>query len=298
MKKIAAITCISFLALSAYAQKKMDLEAHRGGRGLMPENSIEAMISALDLGVTTLEMDLGISKDGQVVVSHDSYMSSDFMHKPDGSEISKSEEKTLLLYGMNYEEIKSYDGGTKPHPQFPEQKKLKTYKPLFSELIDSVENYIKNNKLKPVMYNVEIKSTPTGDGTEHPTPDIFVEKVMSIIQQKKISKRTLIQSFDVRPLQVLHQSYPKQKLSYLIYTKDSFSNHIKTLGFTPAVLSPLYTVVTPELVKETHQQKVAIIPWTVNSLADIEKMRDLQVDGIISDYPNLLLKVFGSQKSH
>jgi len=296
MKKIVAITCISLIAFGAYAQKKMDLEAHRGGRGLMPENSIEAMISALDMGVTTLEMDLGISKDGQVVVSHDSYMASDFMRKPDGSDISKNEEKTLLLYGMNYEEIKKYDGGTKPHSQFPEQKKLKTYKPLFSELIDSVENYIKKNKLKPVMYNVEIKSTPAGDGTEHPEPEVFVQKVMDIIQQHKIGKRTIIQSFDIRPLHVLHQSYPKQRLSYLIYTKDSFSDHVKKLGFKPAILSPLYTTVTSDLVKEAHQNKVEIIPWTVNTVADIQKMEDLEVDGIISDYPNLLLEVFGTKK--
>lgn len=297
MKKIYAITIILSMVSSVYAQKKIDLEAHRGGRGLMPENSIEAMISALDMGVTTLEMDLGISKDGQVVVSHDSYMSSDFMRKPDGSDISKGEEKTLLLYGMDYSEIKSYDGGTKLHPQFPQQKKIKTYKPLFSELIDSVEHYIKKNKLKPVMYNVEIKSTPNGDGIEHPDPEVFVQKVMDIIEQRKIAKRMIVQSFDVRPLQILHQSYPKQKLSYLIYTKEPLSDHIKKLGFKPNIVSPLYTTVTTDLVKEAHQQKIAVIPWTVNTVTDIKKMEDLQVDGIISDYPNLLLEIFGTKKN-
>lgn len=285
-----------FSFITVQAQQKMDLEAHRGGRGLMPENSIQAMLSALDMGVTTLEMDLGISKDGQVVVSHDSYMAADFMRKPDGSDISKSEEKSLLLFGMDYALIRTYDGGTKPHPGFPEQKKFRTYKPLFTELIDSVEQYIIKNKLQPVLYNVEIKSSPDGDGTAHPVPEVFVKKVMDIIKARKLGQRTIIQSFDLRPLQVLHKNYPKQKLSFLVANKDSYAVNIKNLGFKPAAISPYYLMVNADMVSAAHQDHVEVIPWTVNTVADIKKMRDLKVDGIISDYPNLLIEVFGKQK--
>jgi glycerophosphoryl diester phosphodiesterase len=288
---LLAATLLS--GIQANAQQKMDLEAHRGGRGLMPENSIQAMISALDMGVTTLELDLGISKDGQVVVSHDSYMSGDFMLKPDGSVIKKEEEKSLLLYGMDYQLIKTYDGGSKPHSLFPQQKKFKTYKPLFTELIDSVENYIKAHRLKPVHYNVEIKSSPDGDGTAHPEPAVFVKKVMDIITAKRLSKRMIIQSFDLRPLRVLHQEYPKQRLSFLVANKDSYAVNIKNLGFTPDAFSPYYLMVTQEMVDSAHQAKVEVIPWTVNTIAEIKKMESLGVDGIISDYPNLLMEVFG-----
>jgi len=289
-------TASLFGVMQASAQHKMDLEAHRGGRGLMPENTIAAMKSALDMGVTTLEMDLGISKDGQVVVSHDSYMSADFMLKPDGSLIKKEEEKSLLLYGMDYQLIKSYDAGTKPHPQFPDQRKFKTYRPLFTELIDSVENYIKTNHLKPVYYNVEIKSSPDGDGIAHPVPRVFVKKVMDIVLEKKLSKRLIIQSFDLRPLQVLHKEYPKQKVSYLVANKDSYADNIKKLGFTPDAFSPYYLMLNREMVDAAHQDKVIVLPWTVNTIAEIKKMEALGVDGIISDYPNLLIEVFG--KSH
>lgn len=293
MIKRILITASLFGALQAGAQHKMDLEAHRGGRGLMPENTIQAMISALDMGVTTLEMDLGISKDGQVVVSHDSYLSADFMLKPDGSMIRKDEEKSLLLYGMDYQLIRSYDAGSKPHPQFPQQKKFKAYRPLFTELIDSVEQYVKAHHLKPIHYNVEIKSSPDGDGTAHPVPAVFVKKVMDIILAKKLSKRLIIQSFDLRPLQVLHQEYPKQKVSFLVANKNSFADNIKNLGFKPDAFSPYYLMVTKEMVDAAHQQKVTVIPWTVNTIADIKKMETLGVDGIISDYPNLLIEVFG-----
>jgi glycerophosphoryl diester phosphodiesterase len=288
---LLAATLLS--GIQTNAQQKMDLEAHRGGRGLMPENSIQAMTAALDMGVTTLELDLGISKDGQVVVSHDSYMSGDFMLKPDGSVIKKEEEKSLLLYGMDYQLIKSYDGGSKPHPQFPQQKKFKTYKPLFTELIDSVETYIKAHHLKPVHYNVEIKSSPDGDVTAHPEPKVFVKKVMDIVLAKRLSKRMIIQSFDLRPLRILHQDYPKQKLSFLVANKDSYAINIKNLGFTPDAFSPYYLMVTQEMVNAAHEQKVTVIPWTVNTIAEIKKMESFGVDGIISDYPDLLIEVFG-----
>ncbi|TDO22554.1 glycerophosphodiester phosphodiesterase family protein [Pedobacter duraquae] len=291
------LTTTMFLGAVCFATtvsaQKIDLQAHRGGRGLMPENTIPAMISAINLGVKTLEMDLAISKDGLVVVSHDSYMSSDFMRKPDGSDISKAEEKGLLIYGMDYSMVKSYDAGTKVHPQFAAQKKMKTYRPLFSELIDSVETYIKKHKLKPVNYNVEIKSSPDGDGTAHPVPEIFVEKVMQVINKKKIGKRVVIQSFDKRPLQVLHAKYPNQELSFLIMNRDNFETNIKNLGFTPQYLSPYFSLITPEMVKQAHDQKVKILPWTVNNAEDFKKMEVLGVDGVITDFPDLGVAAYG-----
>ena len=282
------------LALTASAQQKLDVQGHRGGRALMPENSIEAMIHAVDLGVKTLELDCVISKDNKVVVSHDTYMSADFMLKPDGSPISKAEEKGLLIYNMPYDTVRSYDGGTKPHPQFPDQKKMKTYKPLLSELIDSVEHYVKAHHLKPVNYNMEIKSAPSGDGIAHPAPAAFVNLVMDVLKAKKITKRVTIQSFDVRPLQELHKNYPKQVLSYLISNKDSFADNVKKLGFTPQVISPYYTMIDNNFVEQAHQNKVQVLPWTVNDEAAMKKMAELKVDGIISDYPDRLVTVFGS----
>lgn len=293
MKKILLLTlCCS--AFMASAQQQIDVQGHRGGRGLMPENSIPAMLHAIDLGVKTLELDCVISKDNQVVVSHDTYMSADFMLKPDGSEISKAEEKQLLLYTMPYDSIKLYDGGTKPHPQFSGQKKLKTYKPLLAELIDSVEHYIKANHLKPVYYNMEIKSSPDGDGIAHPLSPEFVKLVMDVINKKKIIKRVTIQSFDIRPLQELHKKFPKQALSYLIANKESFADNIKTLGFTPQTISPYYTLIDSNFVEQAHQAKVQVLPWTVNDEASMKRMADMKVDGIISDFPDRLVALFGS----
>lgn len=284
--------CCSIIAASA--QQKLDVQGHRGGRALMPENTIPAMLNAIDLGVKTLELDCVISKDNQVVVSHDTYMSAYFMLKPNGSIISKAEEKGLLIYTMPYDSVKRYDAGSKPHPQFPDQKKLKTYKPLLSELIDSVERYVKTHHLKPVYYNLEIKSSPAGDGVAHPAINEFTKMVMDVLNKKKVTKRVTIQSFDVRPLQLLHQTNPKQLLSYLIGAKETFENTIKKLGFNPDIISPNYTTIDKDFVEQAHRAKVQVLPWTVNDQASMKKMAELKVDGIISDYPDKLVTLFGS----
>ncbi len=269
-----------------WAQPTLNRQGHRGTRGLMPENTIPAMKKALDLGVQTLELDVVISKDNQVLVSHDTYMSADITTKPDGTPVTAEEQKSINLYQLNYAQIRQFDVGSKPHPQFPQQQKLRTYKPLLTELIDSVEAYAKAKKLPSPRYNIEIKSAPATDGTYHPAPEAFVSMVLPICQQK-LGTRFNIQSFDARPLQLIHKQAPSVALAYLTANQKSVQENIQTLGFTPAIYSPNYKTVTGETVKTCHEQHMQIIPWTVNTKAEIDQLVKLGVDGIITDYPNL-----------
>ncbi len=269
------------------AQPKLDRQGHRGCRGLLPENTIPAMKKALDLGVQTLELDVVISQDRQVVVSHDAYMSSAIALKPDGTPVSAAEEKTFNLYQLPYAEIRRFDVGRKPHPQFSEQQKVPAYKPRLSDLIDSVELYARTKELPQPRYNIEIKSTPATDGTYHPEPRAFVDLVLGVCQRKNLGKRLTIQSFDVRPLQLIHKQFPNISLSYLTANSKSLAENLAALGFTPPVYSPYYKTVTAETVKACHQQGIGIVPWTVNTKAEIESLIQLGVDGIITDYPNL-----------
>jgi glycerophosphoryl diester phosphodiesterase len=294
---IITILTGTILSTTAFAQQKLDVQAHRGGMALYPENTVSSMINAVKLGAKTLELDCVISADGKVVVSHDAYMSSDFMLKPDGSEITKSEEKSLAIYKMPYDSIRKFDGGTKPYARFPEQKKMKTYKPLLSDLIDSVEVYVKKNKLKPVYYNMETKISPQGDGTYNPAPEVFVSLVMEVIKKKKIENRTTIQSFDVRTLQVLHKEKAKVKLALLLMNKDSFDDNVAKLGFKPDIYSPYYTLVNEELVKKAHENNVLVLPWTVDEEKDMSQLAAYGVDGIITNQPDRMIKLFGSYQS-
>ncbi|MBC7399984.1 MAG: glycerophosphodiester phosphodiesterase [Mucilaginibacter sp.] len=293
MKYLLSLLITGSCFLEANAQQGFDTEAHRGGRGLMPENTIPAMLNGLRLSVRTLELDTHITADGNVVVSHDGVMTAAIMQKPDGTNLTKAEEKQYVLYKMKYDEIRQFIEGVKPYPAFPQQQKIKTYKPLLADLIDSVENYVKANRLKPIYYNIETKSKIADDGIENPAPAEFVKTLMAVITQKHITDRVIIQSFDPRTLQVLHQQMPQVKTAYLI-SLGNYDSAIKQLGFTPTIISPEQKIVTADMVTAAHKSNVLVIPWTVNDETAMKTLADMKVDGLISDYPNKLVQLFGS----
>lgn len=263
-------------------------EAHRGGRGLMPENTIVAMLDVMKFErVTTLEMDTHITKDNQVVVTHDDYLSPGFMLTPDGKEIPKSDEKKYAVFQMDYADLKAFDIGTKVNAGFMEQKKVKTYIPLLADLIDNVQREIKLKGKKQLFYNIETKCAPQGDGVVNPTPEVFVKLLMDVIEQKKITPFVVIQSFDKRTIQLIHQKYPKVKTSFLVANKKTYEENIADLGFKPFILSPEWRMVDANLIQKAHADGVKVIPWTVNNVDDINKLKSLKVDGVITDYPNL-----------
>lgn len=264
-----------------------DAQAHRGGRGLMPENTIASEKNAIDFDCT-LEMDLQMSKDGQIVVSHDSYFNSDFCLTPEGKEMTKKDGQSRLLFNMDYDSIVKYDVGLKPHPDFPRQKKIAAIRPLLSVLIDSVEAYAKT-KSHINHYNIEIKSSPKADGKNYTDLASYVKAALSIIEAKGIANRTMIQSFDIRALKMVHQQYPKIATSYLVGNKNvnTATGYLDTLGFVPTIFSPDYHIVTPDMVKAFHDKGVKIIVWTPNTLEEISNLKKMGVDGVITDYPDL-----------
>ena len=267
----------------------IDYQAHRGGRGLMPENTIAAMLAVMDNAkVTTLEMDLAITKDKQVVVSHDPILNPLITTKPDGTYIKADEINKNIIYQMDYATLEKYDVGLKMHPGFTSQKKLAASIPTLASLMDSVE--LKGASIgRKMNYNIEIKSVDGKDGIEHPNPNEFVELVVATLQKKNMLKRTSIQSFDLRPLRVLHEKYPTIQTVFLVEGKQStdVQNQIDLLGFTPTIYSPEYKYVNKAMIDYCHQKNIKVIPWTVNTQAEINALIALKVDGIISDYPNL-----------
>lgn len=279
---------------SASGVGDFDFEGHRGCRGLMPENTIPAFKKAIDLHVTTLEMDAVITKDKQVIISHEPFFNHEITTKPDGSFVNEKDERSLNIFKMNYAETQTFDVGLKQHPRFPDQQKMAVHKPKLSDVIDSAEAYTARFSLHPVQYNIETKSTPATDGIYHPNPDEFVELIMAIIKEKKIEERVIIQSFDIRTLQYLHQYYPKIKTAYLFEppSDKSFAERLKDLGFIPTIYSPDETLVTTLLVKQCRELGIKLIPWTVDNLKRMQELKQMGVDGLISDYPNLYAELF------
>jgi glycerophosphoryl diester phosphodiesterase len=266
-----------------------DMEGHRGCRGLMPENTIPAMMKALDLGVTTLEMDAVITKDKRVILSHEPFFNHEISTNPTGGSVTEEEEKNLNIYTMTFNETQRYDVGLKPHPRFPKQEKLKATKPLLNEVIADAEAYIHLKGRPEVFYNIETKTQPSTDGVYHPEPEEFVDILMKVINRRKVAHRVIIQSFDYRTLKIVHDKYPAVKTAVLVETDDkkSLQDHLNELGFNPTIYSPAYNLVTKELVDECHRLKIKVIPWTVNDKSVIVQLKQLGVDGVITDYPNL-----------
>jgi glycerophosphoryl diester phosphodiesterase len=280
------------LSKSTKGMHAFDKQGHRGCRGLMPENTIPAFLKAVDLGVNTLEMDLVITNDNQVLLSHDPFFNHEITTLPNGEFVLEANEKELNIYKMPYSDVIKYDVGLKNHPRFPQQHKMKVHKPLLSDVIDSVEIYAKANHKPALYYNIETKTTPQTDGIFHPEPKEFVDLMMRVIFEKKIENRVIIQSFDMRTLRYLHQKHPKIKTALLVedFDKKEFLKQIEDLGFVPTIYSPAQKLVTAKLVQECKSKKVKLIPWTVNDSLTIRKFIKMGVDGIISDYPNLFFE--------
>jgi glycerophosphoryl diester phosphodiesterase len=266
-----------------------DKQGHRGCRGLMPENTIPAMLKAIDLGVTTLEMDIVFTKDKVAILSHEPFFNHEITTKPDGTFIEEKEERKYNIYQLSFEETQQYDVGLKPHPRFANRPLIKTTKPSLALLIDSVENYLAANQLPKVFYNIETKTNPLTDNIFHPAPEEFVDLLLEVIKSKGIENRVIIQSFDFRTLQILHKKYPTIKTAMLIedYDKRSLTEQLTSLGFIPTIYSPAHQLVDKTLVETCHTKNMKVIPWTVNDRATINHLKQLGVDGIISDYPNL-----------
>ena len=292
---ISLLTCTSTRKMTSNesvqknSQTAFDKEGHRGCRGLMPENTVDAMTNALGMGITTLEMDVVITKDKKVILSHEPFFNHEITTKPDGSFVTEAEERSLNIFQMDYETVKKYDVGLKPHPRFPKQEKRNAIKPLLSDVFDAVKSYMMTARRPYPYFNIETKCLPETDGSYHPAPAEFVELLMQVINEKQLTEQVIIQSFDVRTLQYLHKNYPSIKTSLLIEGTDqqSFSDQLNKLGFTPDVYSPEYTIVNAGLIKACHDKGIKIVPWTVNEKTEIEKLTAAGVDGIITDYPDL-----------
>jgi glycerophosphoryl diester phosphodiesterase len=286
MKTLLLSALLTVATLTCLGQARFDLQGHRGCRGLLPENTIPAFLKAVELGVTTLELDVVISKDKQVVVSHEPYMNYQTCLDSMGNPITKDRQKEFRLYEMTMDQIRKFDCGSVPISDFPEQQKMKVTKPLLSEVVDAVEQYIRQHQLPPVNYNIEMKLTPADTRAYNPEPPEFVELVVKIIQEKGIAQRMNIQSFDFRPLQYLHSQYPELKTAVLISNIKSLKKNIQELGYTPTCYSPYFMLVSKKTVRQAHSRGMLLIPWTINKTDDMVRIKALGVDGLITDYPD------------
>jgi glycerophosphoryl diester phosphodiesterase len=271
--------------------RNFDWQGHRGARGLAPENTIPAFLKALEFPVKTLELDVVISKDSQVVLSHEPWMSAAICLKPDDTPIDEEEERQFNIFQLTWAEIQEFDCGSLRNERFPEQEPMAVNKPLLRDVAATVRAHCKANDREMPFYNIEIKSQPEWDNEFTPEPMEFARLLIDELKAIGIKDRTCIQSFDVRALQAAKEIDPDIVLALLVGNADGFEANVEALGFAPDVYSPNYALVTANLLEKAHEEGMEVIPWTVNDVETMQALIRLNVDGIITDYPNLIAEV-------
>ena len=292
----------------------LDLQGHRGARGLAPENTLPAFARALSIGVTTLELDCGVTRDGAVVVSHDAALNPDITRTGDGRWLG---EPGPAIHRLTFAELARYDvGRIRPgsgyEKRFPAQVPQDgTRIPRLADVFDLV----RKSGDKAVRFNIETKISPLTPG-ETTTPEDFARRLIAAVRAAGMVHRTAIQSFDWRTLQVVQKEAPEIPTVYLTARQDFMDNvraaesdspwsagfHVSRFGGSlpravkaagGAVWSPYYREVARADVTEAQGLGLKVVVWTVNTETEVRNMIALGIDGIISDYPDLLRKVAG-----
>jgi glycerophosphoryl diester phosphodiesterase len=294
-------------ALIALPAQAFDLQGHRGARGLAPENTLPAFQKALDLGVDTIECDMGITKDGVVVIHHDLWLNPDTTRGPDGKWLDKP---GPAISELTFEELQKYDvGRLKPGTDYakslPEQQPVDgTRIPRLSDLFDLV----KRSGNATIGFDCETKISPLDPAATLP-PEEFARKAIAEIRKAGMERRLMVQSFDWRTLQVVQREAPEIRTMYLTSprtlarTADGKPSPWLA-GFAPEqhggsvpravhaaggrIWAPNQTFLTPAMLAEARALGIVVIPWTVNDPAMMVKLLEMGVDGIISDRPDLV----------
>lgn len=292
----------------------LDIQGHRGARGLVPENTLPAFARALAIGVTTLELDCAVTKDGVMVVSHDPALNPDIARGPDGKWLR---EPGPAIWRLTYEETRRYDVG-RINPasayarRWPEQRPVDgTRVPRLADVFALV----KKSGNGSVRFNIETKVFPPEPGLTT-TPDDFARKLIAAIRAGGMEHRTAIQSFDWRTLQIVQKEAPAIPTVYLTVEKGFMDSIQRDKGSSPwtagfhvsrhggsiprmvkaaggAVWSPYCAETAREQVKEAQALGLKVVVWTVNEPADMRRLIEWGVDGIISDRPDLLRRTAG-----
>ncbi|UOQ54156.1 glycerophosphodiester phosphodiesterase [Hymenobacter cellulosivorans] len=263
----------------------------------MPENTLPAFARAVALGVDVLELDVVISADQQVVVSHEPWFSAPICRLPTGEPIEPAHELQHNLYQLSYAQIRQYDCGLTQHPRFPKQQPLPVYKPLLREVIRQTEAQVAQLGRSAVRYSIEVKTEPGGDDIFHPGPAEFVALVLAVLgEEQGVLERTTLLSFDERILQWTRRLAPNLPLCLLVEDGRPLAEHLAVLGFVPPVFGPNYTLLTPELLREVQALGMRLVPWTVNDEASMRRLIQLDVHGITTDYPDQLLTILAGQR--
>lgn len=256
-------------------KKRIAVEGHRGARWVLPENTIPGLHHAMEMGADVLELDLSVTKDNVLVLSHDSVMNPAICKGPEGM--------SRVIRELTLAELKQFDCGWAPNPGFPAQQaipgtRMPTLEEVFQEFLP----------IEGVEFNIETKIDPRSP-ERAPSPEEFSRLLVEMVRKYKQEERVIVQSFDFRTLHAVKALAPELRRSALVGMGDeSFVATAKRAGDAP-IVSPHLRLITPAKVKEAQAAGIRIVAWTANTPAEWQALVDAGVDSIITDNPQGLV---------
>ncbi|MCU0227800.1 MAG: glycerophosphodiester phosphodiesterase [Bryobacterales bacterium] len=262
--------------------KRILVEGHRGARWVLPENTLPAMHHAVEMGADVLEMDLSVTRDNVLVLSHDPVMNPAICKGPDGM--------SRVIRELTLSQLKQYDCGWAPNPAFPAQQAVPgTRMPTLEEVFQEFA------AVKGFHFNIETKIDPRRPELT-PSPEEFSRLLVDLVRKYKMESRVIVQSFDFRTLHAVKKLAPELRRSALLGTGDeSFLETAKRAGDAP-IVSPHFRLVTPAKVKQAQAAGLKVVPWTANSPAEWQPLVEAGVDSIITDNPQGLILYLEERK--
>lgn len=260
------------LIMSAHAAPRILVHGHRGARAMRPENTIPAFQYAIDIGVDFLEMDVAVTKDNVLVISHDPHINKVICQGPHTG---------VAIHELTLSELREYDCGALKNPHFPKQQ------PAPGTRIPTLDEVLSLGEGNGVQFNIETKSFP--DHPElTPPPDVFAKMMLDVIRKHKMESRSIVQSFDFRTLRAMKQLAPGIRLAALWEGGRRPFVEIAQEAMA-GIISPEFGLVTPEQVKAAHAAGFEVVPWTADTPEAWQKLIDAGVDAIITDDPAALI---------
>jgi glycerophosphoryl diester phosphodiesterase len=261
----------------------LDVQGHRGARGHRPENTLPGFQYAIELGVDTLELDVGVSRDGVVVVHHDRRLNPDVARGPDGQWLRPP---TPTIHSLDYEKLRTYDvgrirPGSEYAARFPHQQ------PVDGTRIPRLADLFAMAASTRVRFNIELKLLASHPGETLPA-EPFTDAVIAEVRKGGMERRSTLQSFDWRAVAAVERKAPGLATAYLAEAEDSELPKVRDAG--ARTWSPDYRALTKAKLDDAHASGMRVVVWTVNEPRDIARMIEWGVDGIISDYPDRVLK--------
>ena len=262
----------AFCLMTVNAAPRILVHGHRGARALYPENTIPAFEYAIKIGADVLEMDVAVTKDNVLVISHDPHIN---------AEICKGPHPGIAIHELTLAELHEYDCGALKNPHFPKQQ------PVPGTRIPTLDEVLSLSHGNNIQFNIETKGFP--DHPElTPPPDVFARMLLDVIRKHKLESRSIVQSFDFRTLHATKGLAPNIRLSAL-WEGDARPFVDIARDGEAGIISPLFKLVTPAQVKAAHEAKIQVVPWTADSPADWQMLIDAGVDAIITDDPAALI---------